>query len=45
MTMQPHTDMLSHPTGVRGLKYHGVERLPKPHRVAPHWGAWIEMLT
>ena len=35
----------SHPTGVRGLKClhhrHGAVR----YRVAPHWGAWIEIAT
>ena len=35
---------LSHPTGVRGLKSsrRGVELLLL--LVAPHWGAWIEIL-
>ena len=36
---------LSHPTGVRGLKS-PVEHQRQPLvRVAPHWGAWIEIPT
>ena len=33
----------SHPTGVRGLK--SLQHVPRaaPRRVAPHWGAWIEI--
>ena len=36
--------VVSHPTGVRGLKYlvGAVNRGTKA--VAPHWGAWIEII-
>ena len=33
----------SHPTGVRGLKCVAVARLVQVAKVAPHWGAWIEI--
>ena len=33
----------SHPTGVRGLKYFD-ELAEESACVAPHWGAWIEIL-
>ena len=33
----------SHPTGVRGLKFVGVEAHVRSGHVAPHWGAWIEI--
>ena len=33
----------SHPTGVRGLKYHQQRDYRDNRQVAPHWGAWIEM--
>ena len=35
--------VLSHPTGVRGLKCHGSTTPQNPRQVAPHWGAWIEI--
>ena len=35
--------MLSHPTGVRGLKFEHLLRVTVLARVAPHWGAWIEI--
>ena len=35
----------SHPTGVRGLKSSQITGLFAGAGVAPHWGAWIEMLT
>ena len=33
----------SHPTGVRGLKYFRRRVHQRGLRVAPHWGAWIEI--
>ena len=33
----------SHPTGVRGLKYALRQVGQSARRVAPHWGAWIEI--
>ena len=33
----------SHPTGVRGLKYAALKVRHPLERVAPHWGAWIEI--
>ena len=35
----------SHPTGVRGLKYGGLDWIDYGVIVAPHWGAWIEIQT
>ena len=35
---------LSHPTWVRGLKYCGAPRYRSGAVVAPHVGAWIEMI-
>ena len=43
--MEPTIDLskvLSHPTGVRGLKCHIVGTYRRVV-VAPHWGAWIEI--
>ena len=37
------TTQQSHPTGVRGLKYALPAWRPRAERVAPHWGAWIEI--
>ena len=34
---------MSHPTGVRGLKFIWRTRRREPEEVAPHWGAWIEI--
>ena len=34
--------LLSHPTGVRGLKLKKVVNLKTIRNVAPHGGAWIE---
>ena len=36
---------MSHPTGVRGLKYAGLHAGLAERLVAPHWGAWIEIPT
>ena len=36
--------VMSHPTGVRGLKYHERSQPWWTGKVAPHWGAWIEIL-
>ena len=36
---------LSHPTGVRGLKFGQLGCGELAVHVAPHWGAWIEMTT
>ena len=33
----------SHPTGVRGLKFEIKTANANRGRVAPHWGAWIEI--
>ena len=33
----------SHPTGVRGLKFVIAASVQAYRRVAPHWGAWIEI--
>ena len=33
----------SHPTGVRGLKFFQLFKRNSRSRVAPHWGAWIEI--
>ena len=33
----------SHPTGVRGLKLPTTPHQRRRKRVAPHWGAWIEI--
>ena len=35
----------SHPTGVRGLKSALRYAQDTDTRVAPHWGAWIEITT
>ena len=35
---------MSHPTGVRGLKYVTVVSQFGGVHVAPHWGAWIEII-
>ena len=37
-------DVPSHPTGVRGLKYADRGGVIVEERVAPHWGAWIEII-
>ena len=34
---------MSHPTGVRGLKFARLPHRAEDVRVAPHWGAWIEI--
>ena len=34
----------SHPTGVRGLKFSVSLVLGTQWLVAPHWGAWIEII-
>ena len=34
---------LSHPTGVRGLKFGLDDYVLDVHDVAPHWGTWIEI--
>ena len=34
---------LSHPTGVRGLKFEHCLTAESFDLVAPHWGAWIEI--
>ena len=34
----------SHPTGVRGLKCQAIHALAHANQVAPHWGAWIEIV-
>ena len=34
----------SHPTGVRGLKSVALVVWSMMGMVAPHWGAWIEMV-
>ena len=34
----------SHPTGVRGLKYSVRRICQRPLHVAPHWGAWTEIM-
>ena len=36
-------DLASHPTGVRGLKSALRYTQDPDTRVAPHWGAWIEI--
>jgi len=36
---------MSLPTGERGLKSHGFEPTLYVDRVAPHGGAWIEIIT
>ena len=36
---------MSHPTRVRGLKYIQIIRIEIEIPVAPHAGAWIEILT
>ena len=35
---------MSHPTGVRGLKSQAEAYLVYVAGVAPHWGAWIEIV-
>ena len=35
----------SHPTGVRGLKSNQENVRKETGRVAPHWGAWIEIFV
>ena len=35
--------LMSHPTGVRGLKYGNQHIHRRRDKVAPHWGAWIEI--
>ena len=37
-------DLESHPTWVRGLKYQLAEAFRDIAKVAPHVGAWIEIL-
>ena len=34
---------LSHPTWVRGLKFHTLQLIVAVRSVAPHVGAWIEI--
>ena len=34
----------SHPTGVRGLKFKVLRGRGRCDAVAPHWGAWIEII-
>ena len=41
---EPYRRHLSHPTGVRGLKYSESRVRQRPLHVAPHWGAWIEIV-
>ena len=42
--VQNRLTSLSHPTGVRGLKLDFFVRFERV-KVAPHWGAWIEIVS
>ena len=44
-TFCPHFSGKSHPTGVRGLKFPRAGTRSTARHVAPHWGAWIEILS